>query len=59
MKKYNDFISEGQNDTMKFRISDVQKENKYKGSYARIFKILDRDRIFTQAYEVDHFFYRR
>lgn len=39
--------------TMQFKISNVTKENQYKGSYARIFKILNEDRIFTEAYETD------
>ena len=34
-------------------IKNVSKENKYKGAYKRIFKILNKDLIFTERYETD------
>lgn len=34
-------------------ISKVKEENKYKGAYARIFKILNRDSIFSERYETE------
>jgi len=34
-------------------ISNVKKENKYKGAYAQIFNIINEDRIFTEIYETD------
>ena len=38
---------------MEFKISNVTKENQYKGAYAKIFSILNEDRIFTEVYETD------
>ena len=37
----------------KFEISNVKNENKYKGSYAKIFDILNEDRIFSEVYETE------
>lgn len=34
-------------------IKNVKEEKKYKGSYSRIFKILESDSIFTEWYESD------
>ena len=34
-------------------ISNVKKENKYKGAYRRIFNILNKDSIFVERYETD------
>jgi len=34
-------------------ISDVKEDKKYKGAYARIFKILNADSIFTERYETE------
>lgn len=39
--------------TTKFKISNVNSSNKYKGAYAKIFSILNEDRIFTEVYETD------
>lgn len=36
-----------------FKISNVKNENKFKGSYRRIFQILNSDRIFCEVYETD------
>ena len=35
-------------------ISNVKEDKKYKGAYARIFKILNKDLIFTERYETDN-----
>ena len=37
----------------KIEISNVKEENKYKGTYKRIFNILNRDSIFVERYETD------
>ena len=34
-------------------ISNVKEDKKYKGAYARIFKILNRDSIFCERYETE------
>lgn len=34
-------------------ISNVKEDKKYKGAYARIFRILNADSIFTERYETD------
>lgn len=39
--------------TIEFIISNVNLEQKYKGSYARIFSILNEDRIFLEIYETE------
>ena len=36
-----------------FKISGVTFTTKYNGSYASIFRLLDRDRIFTEVYETE------
>lgn len=36
-----------------FIISNVKPENMYKGSYKRIFDILNKERIFSEVYESD------
>lgn len=38
---------------MKFIISKVNAENKYKGAYAKIFDIVNADRLFSEVYEVE------
>jgi len=38
---------------MKFKIENVNPENKYLGSYKRIFDILNKDRIFSEVYETE------
>ena len=38
---------------MKLIISNVNADNKYKGAYARIFHILNKDRIFSPVYETE------
>jgi hypothetical protein len=37
-----------------FKISNVNNENKYKGAYAKIFFLLNEDKIFTEAYETEN-----
>jgi len=37
-----------------FKISNVNSSNKYNGAYAKIFLILNEDRIFTEVYELDN-----
>lgn len=39
--------------TTEFKISNVKLELKYKGSYAKIFLILNEDRIFSEVYETN------
>ena len=39
---------------MEFKISNIKNESKYKGAYAKIFSILNEDRIFTEVYETDN-----
>lgn len=39
--------------TTTFKILKVTAENKYKGAYAKIFDIMDEDRIFTEVYETE------
>ena len=39
--------------TTKLRIANVTEKNKYKGSYKRIFDILNEDRVFTESYETE------
>lgn len=39
---------------MKFIISNVNSENKYKGAYSKIFEILNSDRLFCEVYEVEN-----
>ena len=39
--------------TTEFKISNVKSEQKYKGAYAKIFLILNEDRIFSEVYESD------
>lgn len=39
--------------TTKLRITNVNENNKYKGSYKKIFDILNEDRIFTESYETE------
>lgn len=36
---------------MKFIISNVNSENKFKGAYSKIFEILNADRLFCEVYE--------
>ncbi len=38
---------------MTFIISNINNENKYKGSYAKIFDILNEDRLFSEVYETE------
>jgi hypothetical protein len=38
---------------MTFIISNINNENKYKGSYAKIFYILNEDRLFSEVYETE------
>jgi hypothetical protein len=37
-----------------FKISNVNNENKYKGAYAKIFDLLNEDRIFVEVYETEN-----
>lgn len=39
--------------TTEFKISNVKLELKYKGAYAKIFLILNEDRIFSEVYETN------
>jgi len=39
--------------TTKLKITNVNENNKYKGSYKKIFDILNEDRIFTESYETE------
>lgn len=39
--------------TTRFTISNVNEQNKYKGSYKKIFEILDSERIFTESFETE------
>lgn len=41
-------------ETTKFRIININQNNKYKGSYKIIFDILNEDKIFTESYETDN-----
>ena len=38
---------------MKIKIANVSAENKYKGAYAKIFRILNVDRLFSEIYETE------
>ena len=40
--------------TTNFLISNVTDKNKYKGSYAKIFCILNNERIFCEVYETEN-----
>ena len=39
---------------MEFIISNVNENNKYKGTYAKIFDILNSERIFVEVYETEN-----
>ncbi len=39
--------------TTKVIIKNIDPNNPYKGAYTKIFNILNKDRIFTEAYETD------
>jgi hypothetical protein len=41
------------NKEITFKIERVKEDSKYKGAYAKIFKILNHDRIFNEVYETD------